>query len=106
MPKLPPDTPQLAYAYHFDAGLYARFLRRYAEERGVVRVEGRIVGVERNGESGFIESVRLENGAKIAGDFYLDCSGFQALLIEKDAWNGLRGLVTLAALRSRSRRSL
>ena len=50
--KLPPDMPQLAYAYHFDAGLYARFLRRYAEGRGVTRVEGRIVGVEREGESG------------------------------------------------------
>ena len=88
MPNLPPDTPQLAYAYHFDAGLYARFLRRYAEERGVVRVEGRIVGVERNGESGLIESVRLENGPAIAGDFYLDCSGFQGLLIEEALGTG------------------
>jgi tryptophan halogenase len=83
LPNLPPDTPQLAYAYHFDAGLYARFLRRYAESRGVVRVEGRIVGVDRNGESGRIESVRLQDGPKIAGDFYVDCSGFQGLLIEQ-----------------------
>ena len=86
--NLPPDMPQLAYAYHFDAGLYARFLRRYAEERGVVRVEGRIVDVERNGESGFIKSVRLETGATTAGDFYLDCSGFQGLLIEKTLATG------------------
>ena len=88
MPNLPPETPQLAYAYHFDAGLYARFLRRYAEERGVVRVEGKIVDVSRNGESGLIESVRLENGATIAGDFWIDCSGFQALLIEKTLATG------------------
>jgi tryptophan halogenase len=81
LPDLPADMPKLAYAFHFDAGLYARFLRRYAEERGVVRVEGRIVGVDRHGESGLIEAVRLENGTRVAGDFFLDCSGFRGLLI-------------------------
>jgi len=88
MPGLPPEMPQLAYAYHFDAGLYAAFLRRYAEQRGVVRVEGRIVDVARNAESGFLESVRLENGPAIAGDFFLDCSGFRGLLIEKTLRTG------------------
>jgi tryptophan 7-halogenase len=83
MPNLPPDTPQLAYAYHFDAGLYARFLRRYAEQRGVSRIEGRIVDVRRNADSGLIESVRLQDGPTVAGDFYLDCSGFRGLLIEE-----------------------
>jgi tryptophan halogenase len=88
MPNLPPDTPQLAYAYHFDAGLYARFLRKYAEARGVVRVEGRIVDIQRHGESGLIESLRLENGATISGDFFVDCSGFPGLLIEKTLGTG------------------
>jgi tryptophan halogenase len=85
---MPPEMPQLAYAYHFDAGLYARFLRHYAEQRGVVRVEGRIVDVERNGESGDIETLRLQDGRLVRGDFYLDCSGFQALLIEKTLQTG------------------
>jgi tryptophan halogenase len=88
LPNLPPDTPQLAYAFHFDAGLYARFLRRYAEERGVKRLEGKIVDVERDGESGHIRSVRLENGAALAGDFWLDCSGFMGLLIERTLGTG------------------
>lgn len=87
-PTMPKDMPQLAYAYHFDAGLYARFLRGYAEQRGVVRHEGRIVHVERDGERGFIQSLRLQDGRSIAGDFFLDCSGFQGLLIERTLETG------------------
>jgi tryptophan halogenase len=87
-PGMPPEMPQLAYAYHFDAGLYGRFLRRYAEQRGVTRIEGRIVHVERNAESGNIETLRLQDGRTIRGDFYLDASGFQALLIEKTLQTG------------------
>jgi tryptophan 7-halogenase len=87
-PSMPQDMPQLAYAYHFDAGLYARFLRNYAEQRGVVRVEGRIAHVDRNGESGLLETLRLTDGRVVAGDFFLDCSGFAALLIERTLQTG------------------
>ncbi|HEY5755249.1 MAG TPA: tryptophan halogenase family protein [Steroidobacter sp.] len=87
-PTMPRDMPQLAYAYHFDAGLYARYLRGYAEQRGVVRQEGRIVHVGREGESGFIQALRLQDGRSIAGDFFLDCSGFQGLLIERTLGTG------------------
>jgi tryptophan halogenase len=69
------------YAYHFDASLFARFLRSESEARGVTRIEGRIVDVIQNGETGFVERVRLSDGREVDGDLFVDCSGMRALLI-------------------------
>ena len=72
-----------SYAYQFDAGLFARRLRTLAEKLGVVRREGRITGVDRDGETGLVRAVTLEDGGEVEADLFVDCSGFRGLLIEQ-----------------------
>lgn len=85
MPPRPdqPNSPlaRLAYAFQFDAGRYARYLRGRAEAQGVTRTEGRIVRVHQHGESGFVTAVELEDGRRVEGDLFIDCSGFRSLLL-------------------------
>ncbi|KTT73079.1 tryptophan halogenase family protein [Sphingomonas endophytica] len=71
----------LGYAYHFDAALYAAHLRSIAEGAGVRRVEGRLATVERDSATGFISALTTQRGERLAGDLFIDCSGFRALLI-------------------------
>ncbi|QAY75339.1 tryptophan halogenase family protein [Sphingosinicella sp. BN140058] len=82
-PETSPNHPlsTLAYAFHFDAALYARYLRGWSEDRGVERIEGRIISVERDPENGFIRTLHLEDGSMLSGDLFVDCSGFRSLLL-------------------------
>ena len=73
----------LNYAFHIDATAYAKFLRKISEECGTKRVEGKIIKVNTDPESGFITSLSLESGKEVEGDLFIDCTGFRGLLIEQ-----------------------
>jgi tryptophan halogenase len=74
-------APNLKYALHFDAGLVARYLRAYAEQAGVVRLERSVTGVTRRAD-GFIDEIVFKEGDRLQADLYIDCTGFRGLLIE------------------------
>jgi len=89
----PSDDPRSVlstyrYAYQFDALKYAPFMRNHAEARGVTRLEGKVIDVEQDSETGNILSVTLEEGQSVAGDLFIDCTGFFGLLIEKKLQTG------------------
>jgi tryptophan halogenase len=77
------EKVDINYAYHLDAALYARFLRKFSEGHGVKRVEGKITRVDQDPESGFVTAINLESGQRIEGDLFIDCTGFRGLLIEQ-----------------------
>jgi tryptophan halogenase len=72
-----------SYAFHFDAALYAKYLRNYSEVRGVVRQEGVVVETKLDSVTGFIQSIVLDSGVVVDGDLFIDCTGFKGLLIDK-----------------------
>ncbi|MGN6268483.1 MAG: tryptophan halogenase family protein [Sphingomonas sp.] len=71
----------LGYAYHFDAGLYARHLRERAEANGVIRHEGKVTAIDQQPETGFVASLATDRGETLKGELFIDCSGFRSLLI-------------------------
>lgn len=72
---------KLGYAFQFDAGLYAKYLRRMAEANGVERIEGKVVQVAQDSETGFVTHVTLDDESEVGGELFIDCTGFRSLLL-------------------------
>ncbi len=83
-----PEHPEVSYAYHFDAALYAAFMRRKSEGFGLKRIEGKIREVTQDPESGFVTALVMESGQVVEGDLFIDCTGFRGLLIEQTLKTG------------------
>lgn len=89
-PHASPANPlaDYKYAFHFDATAYADYLRRYAEALGVRRIDARVTAVQQQPDTGHLCALTLDSGARLAGDFFIDCSGFAGLLIEQTLATG------------------
>ena len=91
--RLPdPDKSKIestfGYAYQFDSSLYAKFLRGYAEQNGVTRIEGKVTDVKQDNETGHITSLKTKTGQEVFADLFIDCSGFRGILIEQALKSG------------------
>lgn len=87
-PNPPSELSVFDWALHFDAALFAKLMREYAEQHGVKRIDARIHAVQQNSTDGSLASLQLDNGDEISGDLFIDCSGFRALLIEQTLKTG------------------
>jgi tryptophan halogenase len=100
------------YAYHTDAGLYAKFLRKLSEQHGAERIEGMIDKVNANQQNGFIDSLTLADGTVIEGDLFIDCTGFKGLLIEQalhtgyENWNHILPCDSAIAVQTKQTKAL
>lgn len=79
--KMPPIMRGFGYALHIDAGLYANYLRDYATEQGITHLQADIAQVSLNATTGAIDALIFEDGNRLDGDFFIDCTGFRSLLL-------------------------
>ena len=68
------------YAFHMDATLYAKYLRKLSTGHGVQRIEGKIAEVLRHPD-GDIAALKLTDGSLLEADLFVDCTGMRALLL-------------------------
>jgi tryptophan halogenase len=73
---------QFPYAYHFDAALLAGYLAEYGVKRGVRHIKDDVLDVGQD-QRGWITHVITAGHGEVAGDLFVDCTGFRGLLINK-----------------------
>ncbi|MDT0596073.1 tryptophan halogenase family protein [Glaciecola petra] len=74
---------QCNYAYHLDAGAFAELLKNHCKNNlGVKHQIGTVENVLLS-DNGNINSVALSDGKSVEADLFIDCTGFQSLLLGK-----------------------
>ncbi len=82
-PRTPDSFPfAVDYGYHFDSGLLGEYLAELAVSRGVAHLQKKIVDVETDVD-GDIKALLSDSGDRVEGDFFVDCTGFAAMLMQK-----------------------
>ena len=71
-----------SYGYHFDAHKLGQFLRDWATERGVSHRPLRVTDVEQGAQTEIV-ALLCEDGTRIEGDIFVDCSGFRSVLAQQ-----------------------
>jgi tryptophan halogenase len=82
--QLVPNHPFL-HAYHIDNALVGKYLLK--KSKGIRIVDGVVEEALRDSETGHIQSLKMDDGDQIEGDFFIDCSGFRRILIDKTLGN-------------------
>lgn len=82
-PNPPTPLADYSYAYHFDASLYAKYLKSFSMNLGVHWIDGEVAEVMQDNKTSFIQSLQLQDGRHLEGEFFVDCTGFKGLLIEE-----------------------
>jgi tryptophan 6-halogenase len=84
--KAPHPAPNFpfppSYGYHFDAYKLGAFLRDWAVGKGVTHLPRKVTEVVL-AESGDVAGLLLEDGERVAGDIFVDCSGFRGLIVQE-----------------------
>lgn len=80
-------TPEYAhvanYAYHLDAGKFSTFLQKHCTEKlGARHILDHVEGVNSH-PNGDIASLKTRKNGDLEGDLFIDCTGFNALLLGK-----------------------
>ncbi|MDN3638224.1 tryptophan 7-halogenase [Simiduia curdlanivorans] len=89
-PKTPENFPfKMEYGYHFDSHKLGNFLSTLAVDNGVKHISAHVKSITKN-DVGDIQSIALDNESHIHGDFFVDCTGFSSLLMEKSLGVGFR----------------
>ncbi|WP_158264406.1 tryptophan halogenase family protein [Nitratireductor alexandrii] len=76
--ELVPAGP-FQHAFHFDQAKVGAYLREITA--GVQLIDAEVADLRRDAETGTIEALVMTDGTELAGDFFVDCTGFRRKLI-------------------------